>query len=138
MHLKSPFFLTNILLYLYICVPIGLPLIRHCQCHTKRLSRKAICLSYRLIVKTTLQKYGNSIKEMMLEHEYPSFVDSNYYTRYLQWKSLEINTRVSWDHVILWHVCHAHHVKIFGLFNFIYQWVPEIMKFLKFSLVFSF
>ena len=32
---------------------------------------------------------------MMLEHEYPSFVDSNYYTRYLQWKSLEINTRVS-------------------------------------------
>ncbi|XP_063675324.1 G protein-coupled receptor kinase 1-like isoform X5 [Bolinopsis microptera] len=39
-------------------------------------------------------KYGNSIKEMMLEHEYPSFVDSNYYTRYLQWKSLEINTRV--------------------------------------------
>jgi len=39
-------------------------------------------------------KYGNSIKDMMLEHEYPSFVDSNYYTRYLQWKSLEINTRV--------------------------------------------
>nr|AFK83792.1 rhodopsin kinase [Mnemiopsis leidyi] len=39
-------------------------------------------------------KYGVSIKDMMLEHEYPSFVDSTYYTRYLQWKSLEINTRV--------------------------------------------
>ncbi|XP_063694905.1 G protein-coupled receptor kinase 3-like [Bolinopsis microptera] len=55
------------------------------------------CLSKDETDLNLFDAYNNVIKEYLILEEFPTFILSNHYTRYLQWKFVEINGKIKKD-----------------------------------------